>query len=69
MTRIQKLTGFALFALIIGGGMGVALGAGKPHAAVVARTADASTHACVEGTFEWRWNVAGATCDAKGETN
>jgi hypothetical protein len=69
MTRIQKLTGIALFAIIIGGGMGVAFGAGKPHAAVVARNADGSMPACVEGTFEWRWNVPGATCEVKGEAN
>jgi hypothetical protein len=69
MTRIQKLTGIALIALTIGGGMGVALGAGRPHAAAVVRTADLSAHPCVEGTFEWRWNVAGATCEMKDEAN
>jgi hypothetical protein len=67
MTRTQKLTGIALFALIIGGGMGVAFGAGKPHAATVARSADTSMHACAEGTFEWRWNLPGATCDVKAD--
>ena len=61
MTRTQKLTGIALTVLIIGGGMGVALGAHKPHALTVATSAAAANQACVEGTFEWRWNVPGST--------
>jgi hypothetical protein len=71
MTRKQKLIGIALFALIAGGGMGVAVHAARsPMALARAKLtndlkvaeahelAQGSRHACVdikEGSFEWRW--------------
>lgn len=64
MTRARKLLGIALVALIVGGGMGVAVRAAKSPP-VVAKIANASRHACAEGSFEWRWNVPGqSSCDA-----
>jgi hypothetical protein len=67
MTRTQKLMGMAVVALVVGGGMAVAGHAAKsPVAMTGARIVEGSRHACVEGTFEWRWNVPFAsTCDAK----
>jgi hypothetical protein len=64
MTRTRKLLRIALVALIAGGGMAVAVRAAKSPVAV-ARIAHGSHHACVEGSFESRWNVPGqSTCDA-----
>jgi len=67
MTRTKKLTGIAVAALIVAGGMGVAVRAARsPQAMTIAKVADAPRHACVEGTFEWRWNIPYAsTCDEK----
>jgi hypothetical protein len=67
MTRTQKLMGIAVVALVVGGGMAVAGHAAKPSIDMQGtKIADGSRHACVEGTFEWRWNVPFAsTCDAK----
>ncbi len=63
MTRTRKLMGIALVALIVTG-TAVAVQAERSHAtATKAKVADGAQHACVEGTFEWRWNVAFAsTC-------
>ena len=64
MTRTRTLLGIALIALIAAGGMAVAVRAAKSPPAV-ATIANGSRHACVEGSFEWRWNVPGqSTCDA-----
>ena len=68
MTRTRKLIGIAVVAFVVVGG-GVALAgdpARSPVAATGAKVADGSRHACVEGTFEWRWNISYAsTCDNK----
>ena len=66
MTRTQKLIGIAVIALVVGGGIGVAVHAAKPPVATTgAKIADGSRHACVEGTFEWRWNIPlASTCDS-----
>jgi hypothetical protein len=69
MTRTFKLTGLALITLIIAGGMGVALGAGKSHVVTTAQLASTADHACAEGTFAWRWNLPGAACDVKSDAN
>jgi hypothetical protein len=64
MTRTRTLLGIALVALIAGSGMAVAVRAAKSPLAV-AKIANGSRHACVEGSFEWRWNVPGqSSCDA-----
>jgi hypothetical protein len=71
MTRKQKLMGIAVIALIVAGGMGVAVHAARsPMAIARAKLANdlrvteahevalGSRHACVdmqEGSFEWRW--------------
>ncbi len=68
MTRIQKLMGIAAIALVFAGGMGVAVRAARSPLAVT-KIADASSHPCAEGTFEWRWNVPGSTCEAKADVN
>jgi hypothetical protein len=65
MTRTRKLLGIALIALIVAGGMGVAVRAAKSPLAV-AKIANGSRHACAAGSFEWRWNVPGqSSCDAE----
>jgi len=65
MTRTQKLTAIAAMALVVGGGMGVAVKATRsPHDANI-KIASAAGQACAEGTFEWRWNVPGSACEAK----
>ena len=65
MTRTKKLMGIALATLIVGGSMGVAVRAARwPQAKTIAKVAGAPRHTCVEGTFEWRWNIPYAsTCD------
>ena len=66
MTRAQKLLGIAALALVIAGGMGVAVKATRSPLAV---TKLASSQPCAEGTFEWRWNVPGSACEAKADAN
>jgi hypothetical protein len=65
MTRKQKLIGIALVALIAAGATSVAVRAAiSPATPAGATIAGAARHACVEGTFEWRWNLPFAsTCD------
>ena len=64
MTRTRKLLGTALVALIVGGGMGVAVRAAKSPVAI-AKIANGSRDVCPEGSFEWRWNVPGlSSCDS-----
>jgi hypothetical protein len=67
MTRTQKLMGIAVAVLMAGGGMGAAVRAARsPVAMTSAKIANGPRHACVEGTFEWRWNIPFAsTCDAQ----
>jgi hypothetical protein len=67
MTRTRKLMGIAVVALVVGGSLAVAGHAAKsPIATTGTKIADGSKHACVEGTFEWRWNIPYAsTCDAQ----
>jgi hypothetical protein len=71
MTQSLKLTGIALIALMVGGGMGVAVQASRSPAMIARATlteglkvaeaskiSEGSRHSCVdlqEGTFEWRW--------------
>jgi hypothetical protein len=68
MTRIQKLMGIAAMALMVAGGMGVAVKATRSPFAVT-KLANASSQPCAEGTFEWRWNVPGSACEAKADVN
>jgi len=64
MTRTRKTLGIALVALIVAGGMGVAVRAAKSPLAV-AKIAKGSRDVCTEGSFEWRWNVPGlSSCDS-----
>jgi hypothetical protein len=64
MTRTRTLLGIALVALIVGGGMGVAVRAAKSPVAI-AKIANGSRDICSEGSFEWRWNVPGlSSCDS-----
>ena len=71
MTHSMKLMGIALIALVIGGGMGVAVQAARSPAMIAraklgeglrvaeaSKISEGSRHSCVdlkEGTFEWRW--------------
>jgi len=66
MTRAQKLLGLAALALVIAGGMAVAVKANRSPLAVT-KLADASRQPCAEGSFEWRWNVPGSACEAKAD--
>ena len=67
MTRTRKLMGIALVALIVAG-TAVAVQAQRSHATVTgAKIADGSHQACVEGTFEWRWNLPGSTCGTQAD--
>ena len=66
MTRSQKLLGIAALALVIAGGMGVAV---KATRSPVTKLAGASSQPCAEGSFEWRWNVPGSAWEAKGDAN
>lgn len=66
MTRSQKLLGIAALALVIAGGMGVAV---KATRSPVTKLASASSQPCAEGSFEWRWNVPGSACEAKADAN
>lgn len=68
MTRTQKLMGLAAIALVVAGGMGVAVRAARPPFATTT-VASAPSHPCAEGTFEWRWNVPGSACEAKADAN
>ena len=71
MTRSQKLMGIAVVALLVGGGLGVAVQAARSPAMIArarlaeglkvaeaSKISEGSRHTCVnlkEGTFEWRW--------------
>ena len=68
MTRAQKLLGIAALALMIAGGMGVAVKATRSPLAVTT-LASGSSQPCAEGSFEWRWNVPGSACEAKADAN
>jgi hypothetical protein len=71
MTQSQKLIGIAVIALIVGGGMGVAVQAARSPAMIArarlaeglrvaeaSKISEGSRHSCIdlkEGTFDWRW--------------
>ena len=64
MTRTRKLIGIAAVGFIAIG-TAVAVQAERSHATVTSANVTAgSKHVCVEGTFEWRWNIPFAsTCE------
>jgi hypothetical protein len=63
MTRTRKLIGIAAVAFIAVG-TAVAVQAERSNATVTTSVTSGSKHVCVEGTFEWRWNIAFAsTCE------
>jgi hypothetical protein len=68
MTPAQKMLGIAALALVIAGGMGVAVKATRSPFAVT-RFASTSSQPCAEGSFAWRWNVPGSACEARADAN
>jgi hypothetical protein len=70
MTRIQKLTGIAVFALAIGGFFLTAPSSRPPARLAAVNSAKTSKHSCIDmngKAFNWSWgNVPFASiCDAK----